>query len=354
MTSLPLSPPTLRHSCPALLLAAALVSALPLVRAQVTITAVNTTTNTTAPSTTETGTNPGTLTYQNDIRNINTFTAGGTNYYIAGSATDAFVRRNAVNSNNSSLWVADVNATTVVGTDKDTYSSVLRDNNIFQGSDNVFVNGTTASQGNIERVDFVWNSGIAVQASDGFAIFDRGAAAAHDAVQVAVITSLGSGLASPLTWGFGTVLELSAASYGANLDLDNSGGAADTIAYRLLRFGGTGDTLTAHTDATATGSQGLAGSFIRFSDLGITSGTTIYGYAIMGSDVTNTSASLADWSTAAFYPTNTADATGGIDLASFNGQISRVPEPATYGALVIGLSVALVGWRRSRRPAALS
>lgn len=317
--------------------------------AQVTITAITTTTNTSAASTTETGTNPTTLTYQNDVRTINTFTAGGQAYYVAGSATSIAVRRNAVNANNSSMWVTDVNATTVVGTDVDTYGALLSANNIFQGSDNVFTNGNAVAQGNIERLDFLWTSGISVLSTDGFAVFERGAEGAHDPFQVAVITSLGSGVGSPLTWTFGTVKELAATNYGSNLDLDNSGGAADTIAYRLLRFNN-GDNLSTHTAATETGSQGMAGTFIRFSDLGIADNTTIYGYAIMALDVTNVSANLADWTNATNYSTATADANGGIDLAAFNGQLSRrVPEPSTYGALLLGASAALIYWRKTRR-----
>lgn len=321
--------------------------ALPLT-AQVTITAITTTTNTTAGSTTENGTNPTTLTYQNDVRTINQFTAGGQAYYVADSATSIAVRRNAVSSNNSSMWVTDVNSTTVVGTDVDTYGALLSANNIFQGSDNVFVNGSGVSQGNIERLDFLWTAGVSVLSTDGFAVFDRGAAGAHDAFQVAVITSLGSGVGSPLSWTFGTVKEVSATNYGSNLDLDNSGGGADTIAYRLLRFNN-GDNLSSHTAATETGSQGLGGTFIRFSDLGIADNTTIYGYAIMGLDVTNTSANLADWSSATYYPTSTADANGGIDLAAFNGQLSRrVPEPSTYGAIMVGATAIFFAWRRRR------
>lgn len=327
----------------ALLGGAALVT-----EAQVTITAITTSTNTTAGSTTETGTNPTTLTFQNDVRTINQFTAGGQAYYVAGSATSIAVRRNAVNSNNSSMWVTDVNSTTVVGTDVDTYGALLSANNIFQGSDNVFVNGSGVSQGNIERLDFLWSAGISVLSTDGFAVFERGAAGAHDAFQVAVITSLGSGVGSPLTWTFGTVKELTATNYGSNLDLDNSGGGADNIAYRLLRYNN-GDNLSSHTAATETGSQGLGGTFIRFSDLGIADNTTIYGYAIMGADVTNVSANLADWSSATYYPTSTADTNGGIDLAAFNGQLSRrVPEPSTYGAILLGGTLAFVTWRRKR------
>lgn len=321
----------------------------PPLTAQVTITAITTSTNTTAGSTTEAGVNPGSLTYQNDVRAINQFAAGGQDYFIASSATSVAVRRNAVSSTNSSMWVTNGGAAnTVVGTDVDNYGALISANNIFQGADNIFSNagGTAAAIGNVERLDFLWAAGFSVLGTDGFAILDRGLVGAHDALQVAVITSLGTGLANTATWTFGTVREIAAGNYGSNLDLDNSGGGADAIAYRLLRFNNNNN-LSTHVDAGTTGTQGLAGTFIRFSDLGIADNTTIYGYAIMGRDVTNTSANLVDWTNATFYPTNTNDADGGVDLAAFNGQISRrVPEPSAYGAMFLSACLVLVYWRR--------
>ena len=315
--------------------------------AQIAISGINTTTNLAGTPSTESGSNPAVMTFQNDVRSINQFTAGATNYSIYSTANSVAIRRDAANSTNSSTWVTSVNATTVMGTQQNTYGAQLLDNNILQGADNVFSNGNAVSQGNIERIDFLWTAGVTVQSNDGFAVLDRGLAGAHDAFQVAAITSLGSGIGSPLTWTFGNVLQLTSANYGSNLDLDNNG-SVDTINYQLMRYNA-GDNISSYTAATETGTQGLAGIFIRFADLGIASNTTIYGYAIMGSDVTTNSANLADWSNATFYPTSTADANGGIDLAAFNGRISRVPEPATYGAIFIGLTAVFSGWRRHRR-----
>ena len=316
------------------------------VQAQTAITGINTTTNLAGTPTTESGTSPAVMTFQNDVRSINQFTASATNYSIYSTADSVAIRRNGVNSNNSSTWVTSVNPTTVMGTQVNTYGAQLLNDNLLQGADNVFSNGNAVSQGNIERLDFLWTAGVNVMSCDGFAVFDRGLAGAHDAFQVAAITSLGSGTGAPLTWMFGNVLKLTAASYGSNLDLDNNG-TVDTINYQLMRYN-TGDNISSYTAATETGTQGLAGVFIRFADLGIASNTTIYGYAIMGSDVTSGSANLADWSNATYYPTNTADASGGIDLAAFNGRISRVPEPSTYGAIFIGLTAAFSSWRRYR------
>jgi hypothetical protein len=345
---------TARANWPLLLLAVGLFGAA-LVRAQVAITAVTTTTNTTAGNTTEGGTNPATITFQNDIRALTTYTAGGNVYTAGAAANNVFIRRNttAGNTNRTSLWMENApGVDTVIGTDRDTFGSVLLDNNFFQGADNVFSNGTGTAQGDIERVDFVWSSGFTVTNTlDGLAFFERGAAGAHDGFQIALITSLGSGLASPLTWTFANVLRVTSTNYGANnLDITNDG-TVDTLGYRLLRYT-TGDTLTAHAAANETGSQGIGGVHISFADLGLAQNTVIYGYAVMATDVNTTASNLVNWNNTTFFPTNTADAAGGIDFAAFGGQRSiYVPEPSTYGAmLVLGVG-ALLYWRRCARSA---
>lgn len=319
---------------------------------QVTITSVTTVTGSSGGNSTEGGTNPTTLTFENDYRYIETFVAGGVSYGTISTANTMAVRRNtgAGNANNSSVWMQNTGASnTVEGTDRDNVTTLMRDNNIYQGLDNAFANGTGVSQGNIERLDFLWSSGFTVGSdSDGIAVFERGVAGAHDAFQVAAITSLGSSIFSPTTWTFGSVLEIGSSDYGSNLDLDNSGGGADNINYRLLRYDN-GNVLTSHTDGSETGTQGLAGTFITFADLGISVGTTVYGYAVMGSDVTNSSANLADWTAATYYPTNTNDSYGGLDMASFGGRVSRpVPEPSTYGAMLVAGLGGWLGWRRRR------
>jgi hypothetical protein len=318
--------------------------------AQVAITQVTTTTNTTAGNTTESGTNPTSLTFQNDVRSLLTYTAGGNIYSAGAAANNVFVRRNtsAGNANNTSVWIENGAATnTVVGTDRDTLGTVFLDNNFFQGADNVFTNGTGAAQANIERVDFVWSAGFTVTNTlDGLAIFERGAVNAHDGFQIALITSLGSGLASPLTWTFANVAEIVSANYGtANLDVTNDS-VVDNLNYRLLRYAN-GDNLTTHAAGTETGTQGIGGVHLSFADLGLAANTTIYGYAIMATDVTNTAANLVNWNTNTFYPTNTADTAGGLDFAAFGGQRSiYVPEPSTYGALLLASGGLWFGWRR--------
>jgi hypothetical protein len=230
-----------------------------------------------------------------------------------------------------------------MGNYRTTLGDVLLGNNILMGGDNLFTSGNDASapsQGNIERVDFYWSGGLTASSTDGLVVFERGVAGSHDAFKIAVFTAWDSVNNRPSTFG-GSVLTVSATAYGSsNLDWDPlTGGVQSNIAnYRILRFD-KGDDLTALKSDASFNNQGIAGTFISFANLGIASDTTIYGYSIMGADVTTTTANLADWTNATYYPTTTPDASGGLDLVSFNGRVARpVPEPATYGAMFIGLA----------------
>ena len=278
-------------------------------------------------------------------------TAG--NIYDANTvAGAAYVRRNttAGNANNSSMWYTDVDGNGKFdATYATTYASLLLGNNILRGSDNTFANGTDATSGNIERLDFVFSaSGITSNISTSFAVFDRGAIGVHDNVKIAVITGWDSVNNVPTSYG-GTLVSLDSSNYGnTNLTPD--------FAYNLFRYTN-GDNLGSPywNDNTETGSQGLGGAIVSMADLGITAGTTIYGYSLMAYEVTTggNMANLVNWNNATYYATNTTNATGtgGIDLSAVNGVLynRRVPEPSTYGAVFLGLTATFFGWRRWRR-----
>ncbi|WP_175414757.1 PEP-CTERM sorting domain-containing protein [Nibricoccus aquaticus] len=304
------------------------------------------------------------LNYRNTTYAITSFSTGSTSYGLSSTIASAvYVRRNTDssgngssnqsgidNNNRSSVWNTQYDDTDrLLGTYQTSLNGVLLNNNAVMGADNVFANSSDASRksaGNIERLDFYFGA-TTVNAREGLTIFDRGLAGEHDSVKIAVFTSWnGANGGSPLSYS-GNVVTLGASSYGNNLDWNpNQAGVQDSMTYTLLRFNN-GDNLTALDEAIETNTQGVAGSFISFADLGIASGTTIYGYSIMGSDVTTSVSNLADWRNATYYPTGTTDDNGGIDLMSFNGRIARpVPEPSTYGALLLGGCVGVWFFRR--------
>jgi hypothetical protein len=289
-------------------------------------------------------------TFSRETVSITTFKDITGNIYDANTtAGSAFIRRNtgAGDSNNSSTWYADGTTTDFAASYATTYSSLLLGNNLLRGSDNTFANGTDATSGNIERIDFLFsNTGLTSTIATAFAVFDRGAAGQHDNVKIAVITGWDSVNNVPTSYG-GVLVGLTPTSYGA-------ANVASDFTYNLFRSGN-GDNLSTWTDNTETGTQGLGGATISMSDLGIAAGTTIYGYSLMGYDVTNggSMTNLVNWNNATYYPTDTTGATGtgGIDLSAVNGVLynKRVPEPSTYGAIFVGLGVAFFSWRRYRR-----
>lgn len=270
---------------------------------------------------------------------LSTLTTAGGVYHIQGStATNAYVRRNATNSNNTSVWYNGTTSSTLDGQYKTSLNAVLLNNNAYMGSDNTFDNGAVNNTGNIERVDFVWNAGIKIGSTDGFSVFERGAAGAHDAFRIAVITGWDSLNNKPTTYS----MELAqAANWGATNITSLSS------PFQIVRYGN-GDNLTDDTAITAgSGSQGLGGLLFQLSDFGLAANTTIYGYSVLSNDgtlVSTAGATLADWTNTTYYPTTSAP---GLDLSSINGQMySKTPEPATYGAIFLGLTVSALGWRR--------
>ncbi len=299
-----------------------------------------TTTTTSGTSSTAEG-----YTYENSSTVLNTFSTATNNYAVASLANNVFVRRNNVVANQSSVWYTSSGVgTNLAGNHEDNYGNMLLSDNAFSGSDNTFANvGAAGTFGNIERIDFTWNSAITVSNSLAFAVFDRGAVGVHDAFCIAAVTAI-DGAGNPTA--FGMLLKVASGWGGAT-------NAIGDMNYRLFRYGN-GDDITATTDSTGTATQGIGGIVITAADLGLVNGTTVYGYALTGYDVTaTTSAQILDYLNSTYYPTNTDGNTGGggIDLASFNGlEFAVVPEPATVPAILsVGSIFAGYHLRRARR-----
>ena len=281
-------------------------------------------------------------TFNNGQSAITSFTTGTNTYGIASTANNVFVRRNAVNNNQSSVWyTASGVGTDLSGIHQNDYGSLLLNNNVYSGSDNIFANGTDVTTGNIERVDFTWNSPITVTNSMAFAVFDRGAANVHDAFAIAAVTAI-DGAGNPTAY---SSLLIVAAGW------SSGGNAIADFTYRLFRYN-TGDIISATTDSSATVTQGLGGIIIRTSDLGLAGGSTIYGYSLMAADVTaSNSTQLLDWTNATYFPTTTDGTTGGngLDLAAVNGLLlGVVPEPAPPAVLLGAFALLTAACARRR------
>ncbi|MCX6316530.1 MAG: T9SS type A sorting domain-containing protein [Bacteroidetes bacterium] len=183
---------------------------------------------------------------------------------------------------------------------------VMKDGFINRGSDNVFNNdsGSDLTFNNIERVDFVYKAGISTTAtsSAGFVITERGG---NDPFKIAPITAID---ANGNPTAFGSVLSVPASAYGA---------AITNASTYVMRKDASDNTLRPFSVVPA---QAIKGVFIRFSDLGIGALQKVYGYALMGNDVTaTTSAQVLNFTNSTYYPTTTNNANGGMDLASAPG-----------------------------------
>ncbi len=351
-------------------------------RAQSAITSVTTEIISGTPTTvTE---NSESVTFDNNQDAVISFTTATSTYYAAASAQEAIIDRDPTNDtyapNQMSIWYAYTGTSTnptFEGTYQTNGNTALLGNNLYEGSDNLFVNdnGNTQSSGDIERLDFVLNkTGESATTGQAFAVFDRGNDTNHDSFKIAVITAVDSN-GNPTAYG-GDLITVTPNDY------DTSSNPVANQNYTVFRYD-TEDNLSAwdnnvtgsHVDSTDLGTQGVGGTVLTLANLGISAGTTIYGYSIMASDVYTTSTSavtinaaisadLVNYMNTTYYPNNTSDNTtagdgsyGGIDLMDVNGiefSTTRVtPEPATYGLIFAGLGVVAFALFR-RRSAVIS
>lgn len=292
------------------------------------------------------------LTFQNNTLSITSFTAG-TVKTSESTATQAFVRRQGAGGN-SNIWMIDDGSTTPtdfrgMNPSGGTLANVLTGNNVLQGGNDLFVNtgGTPAIVNtNIERLDFYWAGGFTTVSDQGFAVFDRGA---NDGFRIAIITGWNTGTNVVTTYGYS--MTVAATSYGSALsaNFDGTGGTETTFSASALRYA-TDGTLSVNPDVTELSSTTIGGTFVSFGSLGIPNGTRIYGYSLMATDVTTTNlTNLVDWNNTTYYSNTSGDNTStSLDLVSFNGR-RFVPEPATYGAMLMAAMAAIIGWRR-RQP----
>lgn len=287
------------------------------------------------------------FTFRNETFNVTSFTAGTTKT-VDSTATTTYIRRSSDPDGNSNVWTVRDGTTgsniRAVNPSTGTLENVLSGNNVLQGANDLFTNtgGSPATaDSNVERIDFYWNGGFTAVSDQGFAVFDRGS---NDGFQIAVITGWNTTTNRPTAYG--ATKDVAASSYGSNLAADwvAGGGTETSFEATFLRFT-TPSTLTTLDSTQNSTGQGVGGVFISFASLGIPDGTVIYGYSLMAPDVTNTLANLVDWNDSTYYPGNTADTIGSIDLAGFNGR-RFVPEPATYGAIFLFISVAAILVRR--------
>ena len=298
----------------------------------------------------------GGLTFQEQYTPVSTVTTAHGDYRFDGPLADSVTfRRNTSSSspNNSTVFYQTISGTTTkpLGNFDSTMEQVMLSNNLTEGLRNPFANGTSAQASNIERIDFRLSNYV-VQANDALVFFDlENTGNFGDGFRIAAFTGVGTvnGFTNAPTVYANAGILVAPDSFGGPINSPTNGTSGSFIRATYT----SGDSLTG-TPTTANLGTGLnlVGILIRFSDLGLSAGTTIQGFSLMAGDVpVTTAANLVDWNNVTNFSTSTDPATyGNMDFMGFGAQISRpVPEPSTYGALFIGATLLFLGVRRYRR-----
>lgn len=270
---------------------------------------------------------PGSYTYDfgtdvvatNNLQYLDSFTALGMNYHYQAATQVVYFRRvnNAsVTGLRKSLWFQQNAGTTINsgGTaalipDYDDSLERLFVKQLFNvGIDNNFQNATTTNNNNIERVDVLLPGGVS--ATDvtraGFVVFDRGAGGTHDSFYIAAVKTLD---ASGNPSAYYNAVAVTPAEYGSNV-----GGAVNFLVLR--ENPGDGHLLMMNN----TSNQNRDGVFLRFTDLGVTDNTIIYGYSLFGDDVkVSPATNLVNYTNATNFPTTSDYNNGGIDQLAITG-----------------------------------
>lgn len=186
----------------------------------------------------------------------------------------------------------------------------MNNNNILAGADNVFTNagatvGETPFTGNqgIERIDFILDSSVSAADRVGFAVFERGPGS-HDGFGIAAITGVDE---SGMPNAYGPLYQIPGGEWGTTVLVHTP--------YFVLSNGPDGSG-GVPSNPTLTGSpQQIGGILFRTSEL-VDAGTEVFGYSLVGPDVTCTSEELVDI-TATCYPSDTGNP-GGIDFPGMN------------------------------------
>jgi hypothetical protein len=300
------------------------------------------------------------ITYLNKFITVDTFTTAGGTYFAQSSvvqADDAYVRRNTTTQSNGVGWMAIRNGsnTNVHGSYYATEKSLLLSGNLLNSTFDTFTNDTGTLSGqatNVERIDFVWSSGYTALSGDVLTVFNIDPAGAQDNFRIAVFTGWDSVNHKPTSYATTGVLVVDG-QYGPLLSLAYPTGTSTTSTWNAVSFT-SGDSLSGTGSFVFTQTpQGIGGAAISLTDLGVGNGQTIYGYSIMGPDVTpTTAADLVDWTNSSVYLTNTSQVDGTADFSTFGGRFVRpIPEPSAYGTILLGAGLLAFGVRRrfSRR-----
>lgn len=350
----------------ATVLAGTLVSASLSFAAPLTLISINTSVVSTGVTTTRTGligvtgsagNGPYSVTYDGVELRLNSFVtsnakignpvANGTAVARRNTATETGTSPTSSNPNQVNAWNALVSGgSTATQTVRGRYFNNLSDlytsQNLWTGTENLMVNADAQAgnaRSNVERIDYLFTP-FNVSTDKGFLAFDRGtpgSSGANGPFKAAAITGIDS-FGNPTFTG-SAVVTVTLNSYGTGLLYTPT--RYDVIERRDLNPGFTTELNQVRNDNI--GPQGVSGVFIPFIDL-VALGTSVYGYAVFGTDVTGTGANLNDWTNSTYFPIN-SPITNDLDYVASGAVIYSIPEPTALSLMALG-TLALLHRRR--------
>ncbi len=296
------------------------------------------------------GEEPATVTYNGEQQPLTSFDAGGDTYTSVRQG-QAYVRRNTAPQTfpepnpaqvlTYNYRLIDGPPPTIYGEYHNTFEAQLTKNDFRTGSENTFFNdGATGLNVNLERIDFIFDTPINITADHAFAVFERGGGGggANVGLKLAAITSLD---------GFNLPDDYSNPFHIPDSAYDTAPGVNTASGYDVYRYLVDGGPELDYRSINSN-LQHIVGVAVPALDV-VSLGTPIYGYSLMGQDVTATMGSqLVDWENATFFPTGT-QAAGDVDMPAIGAQLwtsAPVPEPSS-AALLVGAAFAALA-RRSR------
>lgn len=304
------------------------------------------------------------VTYDGRELRVQSFTAGGRTY-VPTAQGSAVIRRNTSGeqpfANSSSptsnptqvtAWNAVVSTAsgspephTVRGQYLNTMDALFTSQNLWTGTENLFVNTAAADSGNvinnIERMDYIFANSFLASSDSGFVVFERGSpgvSGSNGAFKMAAITGMVNGL--PDFTG-SKVVSIAADSYG-------DGSLVSPVRYDVFRRATSSSTQLDVMHNDNIGPQGMSGVYVTSASF-VAAGTPLFGYAVFGADVTGTGSQLNNWNNSTYFPrlstmANDADiVAGGGGLRFELGP--PVPEPSV-AAMLAGFGLWASGRRR--------
>lgn len=262
------------------------------------------------------------ITYAGNVLSVDSFTVDGVGTWGTATPATSYVRRfdhSAQTDDRNVVWgEQNTGITDLLSPLPTTTENALNGNNLYLGSDNIFVNtgNTSGNQSSIERIDYIFDSPTVSSSIQGFAVFERGTSTGHDKFQVALVLGVDgsnqpTAFSDPIIinpgWG---ATDLATIGSGHTVLNDSSGLYDDT------------------SDISGQNIGGVVISLDQFQEQMATINTNIYGYSLFGGDVAvdGSGEINPDWTTYPLSNEGSTQAGLGLDPVALNfGLVEQVP-----------------------------